>query len=179
MIAATKENRQVFLKQFSIQEVKRLISYLNKLSEVTRSRFGPHPFDTQSVNNFYADENNMAYCAQDLETEDFVGYSIIRQGFLHFEAERLQRCGLNLNAETDCAFAPSVADSWQSTGVGNLLFRFMLNDFKGKSFKRIILWGGVQSSNERAINFYKKNGFYSIGHFDYNGIGNIDMIKEL
>ena len=42
---------------------------------------------------------------------------------------------------------------------------------------RFILWGGVQSNNERALRLYHKFGFRTLGYFDYNGL-NTDMIHD-
>ena len=50
-----------------------------------------------------------------------------------------------------------------------------LSDLVTNKIERIILWGGVQMDNERAINYYKKIGFETIGQFTYNG-ENYDMI---
>ena len=99
-------------------------------------------------------------------------------GFLEQDAARLQSYGLTLNHETDCTYAPSVTDRWQSLGIGNGLFQYILSELHLTPVKRIILWGGVQASNETAISFYRKKGFRILGTFDYNG-GNYDMVMDL
>ena len=74
--------------------------------------------------------------------------------------------------------APSVTDEWQSEGVGQLLFNYVLDEMKNRNAKQLILWGGVQIDNIKAVRFYQKNGFRSLGHFQYNGL-NEDMMLPL
>jgi diamine N-acetyltransferase len=45
--------------------------------------------------------------------------------------------------------------------------------------RHIVLWGGVQAANEKALNFYKKQGYQQMGDFWLNGLQNLDMIKTL
>jgi hypothetical protein len=43
---------------------------------------------------------------------------------------------------------------------------------------RIILWGGVQVENKKAVGYYLKNGFSILGQFEYNG-ANYDMVLDI
>ena len=36
------------------------------------------------------------------------------------------------------------------------MFLFILDDLKANGIKRVILWGGVQADNDKAVNFYLK-----------------------
>jgi diamine N-acetyltransferase len=93
------------------------------------------------------------------------------------DADRLNSYGLALNYTTCFSFTPSVADHWQSHDIGKALFNFILSDLKTKGIKKIILWGGVQEDNKKAVNFYTKAGFKTLGTFEYNG-SNFDMLPE-
>ena len=55
---------------------------------------------------------------------------------------------------------------------------YVLNEMKNRNVKQLILWGGVQIDNIKAVRFYQKNGFRSLGHFQYNGL-NEDMMLPL
>jgi len=178
VIVQAKNNRKIFLRRFKIDDIDQLFQYLQHLSSETRKRFGPHHFDKQSIIDFYknADEY-LSYVAQDIDTSELIAYSIIRIGYLEHDHFRLQSYGLSLDNKTDCTFAPSVADEWQSCGVGDHLFSFICTELKGYGIQRIILWGGVQCDNRKAVNFYHKNGFRTLGHFEYSG-QNMDMILE-
>lgn len=179
MIIETKNKRQVCLRRLHSDDLNNLFDYLQSLSIVTKRRFGPHGFDKQSVIGFYQHPNeHLGYICEDILTYKIVAYFVLKIGILEHDSFRLQSYGLSLHHHTDCIFAPSVADLWQSCGVGNALFRFILSDLKSKGIKRLILWGGVQSDNGKAINFYLKNGFKLLGRFEHNG-SNDDMILDI
>ncbi len=179
MLFKAKNNRQVLLRKLIPEDIDKLCAYLKNLGPDTTKRYGPHKFDKLSVAELYQnDGNHTAYIALDIETSEIIAYSIIKAGFLEHDGYRLQSYGLTPDPETDCTFAPSVADHWQSHGVGNSLFQFMLADIKAKGIKRIILWGGVQSDNQKAVNYYLKNGFKKIGQFEHNGL-NDDMVLDI
>lgn len=173
-----KNNRQVFLRRLNSNDLDNLFDYLQNLSIETKKRFGPHKFDRQSIIEFYDLNTNLGYVAHTVDTNEIIAYSIIKIGYLEHDAIRLQSYGITLDINTDCTFAPSVADLWQSCGIGNNLFRFILSDLTSMEIERIILWGGVQLDNEIAVNYYKKNGFKTLGQFAYNG-DNYDMIYEI
>ena len=45
---------------------------------------------------------------------------------------------------------------------------------------RMVLWGGTQATNDRAIHFYQKHGFRTVGEFqEPPGFNNYDMIMDL
>ncbi len=179
MIIEAKNNKQVYFCRLSSNNIDHLCGYLQRLSTVTKSRFGPHGFDKPAVIDFYklADEH-WGYIALDNLTKEIIAYSVLKIGCLQHDRFRLESYGLKLNLYTDCTYAPSVADLWQSYGVGNALFQYLLSDLKSKGIKRIILWGGVQCDNEKAIGFYLKNGFKRLGRFEYNG-WNEDMMLDI
>lgn len=177
MIVSTKNNRQVVFRKLNADDYSNLCAYLDKLSINTRKRFGPHPFDRNSVVEFYQNDFHTGYIAQETETSEIVAYSIIKIGFLEHDAFRLQSYGLKLDNKTDATFAPSVADNWQSQGIGNALFQFIVSDLKLLDIRRVILWGGVQVDNHKAVNYYRKNGFHTLGEFHCNG-PNYDMVLQ-
>jgi ribosomal protein S18 acetylase RimI-like enzyme len=179
MIFTTKNNQQVHLGRLSTNHHNQLFHYLQQLSTETKKRFGPHSFDRQAIADFYSNKSeNIGYIATDETSGETVAYSIIRKGFLYEDGKRLQSYGMEPNSESDCTFAPSVADAWQGLGVGNSLFQFILAQLKEHGYKRIILWGGVQTDNEKAVKYYQKNGFRKIGQFEFNGL-NDDMISDI
>lgn len=176
----SENSPHIIIRSLDTSDFENLFIYLNQLSLTTRKRFGPHAFDRGSIIDFYRDlhATKLGYIALNIETGEIVAYAIIKTGYLDHEIERLQAYGLKLNPLTDCAFAPSVADKWQGKGIGNQLLHFIINDLKTRNIKRILLWGGVQADNERAIRYYQKNDFVQIGQFEYNGLNN-DMILHL
>lgn len=179
MIIETKDKRQVFLRRLNPDDLYNLLDYLDNLSNETKKRFGPHQFDKQSIIDFYNySDVHLGYVAQTIDTNRIVAYSIIKLGYLEGEYNRFLSYGIKLDRKLDCEFAPSVADLWQSCGIGNKFFQFILADLRRTEVKRIVLWGGVQADNERAVNYYKRNNFKLLGHFFHNG-ENFDMMLEI
>jgi diamine N-acetyltransferase len=178
-IFVSKNNCQILLRRLLPGDIDMLCDYLNNLSPETKNRFGPHPYDKNSLIGLYMDTGNqLGFIALDAQNSSILAYSVIKIGYLEHDSPRLRSYGLILDPATDCTFAPSVADDWQSQGIGNALFHFALNQLKAKGINRIILWGGVQSDNMKAINYYRKNGFKELGQFEYFGM-NTDMILEI
>lgn len=175
MQIVTKDNRQVYLRRLQLNDLDNLYNYLQDLSDETKRRFGPHKFDRESLTEFYELDMNLGYIALESDTNHIIAYSIIKIGFLEHDRNRLESYGMILDNKKDSTFAPSVADLWQGCGIGIHLFNYILSDLVTNKIDRIILWGGVQMDNERAINYYKKIGFETIGQFTYNG-ENYDMI---
>lgn len=179
MIITTKNNRQIFLQAISEADFVDVCTYFGRLSEETKHRYGPHSFDLQTLMDMYNRSGNyQGYIARSLETGEVIAYAVLKRGFLEHDRQRLRSYGFEPDAETDCTYAPSVADSWQSCGVGGELFRFILSELKISNIQRIILWGGVQADNEKAVNFYLKFGFRTLGEFEYLG-WNKDMVLEI
>lgn len=179
MIFETKDHRELSLRSLNSSDFERLYHFLQHLSSETKKRFGPHPFDQPSILDFYQNSDfHRGYIAQPIDTSEIVAYAIIKFGILDGDYLRYLSYGLNLDSRFDCEFAPVVADSWQSCGIGNKLFQYILTDLKKTEVKRIILWGGVQTDNERAINYYIRNGFQVFGKFMHYG-ENLDMLLQI
>ena len=175
----TKNNRPVTLHRLQPLDLDDLYDYLQHLGDATKKRFGPHDFDWQAITRFYhPSEQHTGYVARSVETGEIIAYAILKRGYLEHDASRLQSYGLQLNQHSDSTFAPSVADDWQSEGLGNMLLQFILDDIRDTPVERIILWGGVQSDNEKALGFYRKNGFVTLGQFRTDRL-NDDMVLYL
>lgn len=175
----TKTEKTIRIRKLQSTDLEHLSYYLQNLSEESKKRFGPHPFDLPSIIAFYQAPNlHQAYIAETLDTHEIIAYSIIKFGILKADYERYLSYGIELNNQTDCEFAPSVADAWQSCGIGNSMFQFVLEELKRTETQRIVLWGGVQATNEKAIKYYQKHGFQKVGQFYHNG-ENFDMILEV
>jgi GNAT superfamily N-acetyltransferase len=179
MIVQIKNNKQILLRNVTKADFDNLFTYLQLLSDITKNRFGPHKFDKQTIADLFSNNNHRGFIAFDMSSNRIVAYAIIKLGYLEHDADRLQSYGLQLNHETDCTFAPSVADDWQSSGLGNQLFQFILSELKSKTkVNRMILWGGVQTTNQKAVNYYLRNGFKILGTFHYN-VDNYDMVLDI
>jgi diamine N-acetyltransferase len=175
MITETKNHKKVSLGYLDRIDIDQLVKYLQQLSPETKSRFGPHPFQKEAIQEFYTSSTKYTgYVATYAENNSIIAYSIVKHGHLEHDRNRLTSYGLTLHENTDCTFAPSVADGWQGLGVGNAMLQFIISDLKIRGIDRIILWGGVQGDNQKAVNYYLKNGFTILGQFTHHG-ENYDM----
>lgn len=175
----TKNIKTVHIRKLQQGDLENLSHYLQNLSEDSKRRYGPHPFDLHSILEFYQNSDlHWAYIAETIDTHEIIAYSIIKFGILEADKQRYLSYGMELNHQTDCEFAPSVADAWQSCGIGNGMFQFVLEELKKTDIRRMVLWGGVQADNEKAVRYYLKHGFKNMGQFTHNG-ENFDMILEI
>lgn len=174
-----KDGTQILLRKFTISEANNLSIYLNHLSPESKHRFGPHPYDVDSIYTlFNQSDSYVGYIAQEKTQEKIVSYSLIKHGYLEHDKFRLESYGLELDKDSDCTFAPSVSDEYQNKGIGKLMFDYIVGDLQAINKKRIILWGGVQATNESAFAFYVKLGFTVLGKFEHNGY-NYDMLFDI
>jgi len=58
------------------------------------------------------------------------------------------------------------------------MFEYIRSHLQKDGIRRIILWGGVQAGNEKAVRYYLKHGFRTSGQFEHNG-NNFDMILDI
>jgi diamine N-acetyltransferase len=175
----TNTNPAITCREFSPDDLDMLVHYLHHLSHETKSRFGPHAFDIQGLINFYTSNNTIhGFIAEDISCKEIIGYAVIKKGMLEHDRSRLMQYGYPELDSRCCTFAPSVTDKWQGKGVGKILFQYVVDYCRELQLDKIILWGGVQSTNGRAVNFYKLSGFVTLGTFEYYG-SNLDMVLAI
>jgi diamine N-acetyltransferase len=170
------------LRPMRPNDASRFGAFLAGLSEETRSYWRPHPFDQETADAVCAtlDPTVLRLVATVArgEGEQIVAYATLKIGVREADGKRYRDLGIPLDPTTDVALAPCVADEYQNQGLGGEVIRHVLGVAKALGRKRMILWGGVQARNTRAIHFYEKWGFRKAGEFltDQN---NHDMILEL
>ncbi len=170
-------NAPLTIQILSEADFPALMKYLTSLSVETRHRFGPHSFDLDVLYQLFTNiKDYRGYIAQ--KEGEIIAYTIVKFGYLEHDYTRLSAYGLNLEMTSDCTIAPSVGDTFQSQGIGGQLIQFAINDLSELGFTRIILWGGVQSTNSKAVGLYRKYGFKALGQFEHNGM-NLDMIRYI
>lgn len=159
-------------------DLPRLIQYFENLSEKTRSFYGPHPFDEGTLRALCDGtyENFKAFVVTANET--IIGYTVIKQGYTEGELYRYPNYDLIMDGEKHYLYAPSIADAHQSKGIGGLMLNYVESYLQGQA-THLVLWGGVQARNHRAMRYYEKNGFIKLGAFHYDGLDNWDMVKSL
>ncbi|MFN8375195.1 MAG: GNAT family N-acetyltransferase [Anaerolineae bacterium] len=156
--------------------------YFEGLSAETRRRYGPHPLTADEANNLCATIDLQAalrfVALLPGAAPQIVAYFIVLMGVRERDAARYADYGIKLDGAQDCTFAPSVADAYQSRGLGSLLMPHVVDVARRLGRRSLVLWGGVQATNARAIGFYRKFGFEHVGDFQTD-IPNHDMILYL
>jgi GNAT superfamily N-acetyltransferase len=152
--------------------------YFAELSYETKRRFAPHPEDADTLkaiceHSYQSDI--IPTIAIDTSSSRIVAYTLVKLGLNWFDNDRLKSYGIELSPRSCATLAPSVADSYQGKGIGWLILRWVVEELQKQNRTTIVLWGGVQADNKKAISYYLRNGFKEVGRFEHDG-QNIDMI---
>jgi ribosomal protein S18 acetylase RimI-like enzyme len=158
--------------------------YFLGLSEQTKAYFGPHPFDQATASRLcatdYTNTIRMIATIGGGDAETVVAYMIFILGVRDAELERFRQAGISLDSETVCTIAPSVADAYQDQGLGSRLMLHLIHIARRLGNERMVLFGGVYATNQRAIHFYEKHGFRTVGAFArVDGRISYNMLIEL
>jgi GNAT superfamily N-acetyltransferase len=176
-----KEGRTIIVSEYGPADLLSLFLFYQHLSAESRSRFAPHPFDYNALQEMSkaADPAYRRFIAREEGADPLIGYFLFYQGIFEWEQHRFNSYGAHWPAATTCTFAPAVADRWQGCGLGKLIYVRLENLLKNEGNTHLVLWGGVQAGNEKARRFYQSLGYQPIGQFRFQGMENIDMVKEL
>jgi len=169
----------IHCRRVNREDANALARYLRQLSPQTKCYFAPHPFDMDTLASICKESYDGLQAFICLKDEVIVGYAVIKKGYSEGELYRFPGYAINMNPETDYLLAPSVADDFQSQGIGSIMLAFIETELEKISAEKMVLWGGVQLRNERAVRYYTKNGFKVLGEFHHEGLDNLDMVKYL
>ena len=161
--------------------------YLEDLGEESRRRFGPHPHtmaEARKICGEIAESETLRFLVLREDSAEALGYYILHPGVRPSEINRYAGYGIPLCGQTDCTFAPSIADRHQSRGLGSVVMPLVLDLVRDLGFTRVLLGGGAQATNARAIGYYTKFGFRVVGSFEtnteaYGRLDNHDMMMIL
>lgn len=181
MLVQLKDHKQLNIRLLEATDSEKLFQYFDGLSPETKSRFGPHPFDRATVDDIchHLPGHTLRYIAINESAGKIVAYMLVKPGLIEWDAQRYAIRHQFFDDATTVTYAPSVADEWQSSGLGSAMYDFIEQELKRKGVKKIILWGGVQAGNQKALHFYSKYGYRYIAPFRHDGKDNYDMLKEL
>ena len=155
-------------------------TYLEALSEESRNRFGPHPHTMEEAVKLCSEIDISKYMRFIALADDrlVIAYLILIPGVSDPTKKRYQGYGCELDGDSDCTFAPSVADEYQDRGLGTVLFGEVREVAQELGFQRMVLSGGVQVPNLRGVHYYEKLGFKKVGEFTTR-VENLDMMLEM
>jgi GNAT superfamily N-acetyltransferase len=175
-----KSGESLILRPLQPDDALLFGAYLENLGAETRRRFGPHPLNREMA-AILCGQVNPAVVLRLITLNaagEMVAYFILEWGIAEPEQTRYAGYGIALDPLTDCTFAPSVADAYQSSGLGSAMLPTLLATAREQGRRSVVLMGGTQATNARAIHFYEKFGFRKVGEF-MTEINNWDMFLEL
>jgi ribosomal protein S18 acetylase RimI-like enzyme len=156
-----------------------LAAYFRGLSAASRAFFGPHPLDDETAARVCAEHDPRTLRIVGVADGAIVAYAILLLDITEHEEARFRDRGLPLDRATDATVAPSVADALQGRGVGRALMEHAIDRATAHGRDRIVLLGGVQAANVRAVRLYERLGFVRAGEFEHPpGCVNVDMIRS-
>jgi len=123
---ALKDNRTVVMRLLQQEDAETLYQYLTGLSAESRSRFGPHSFDRDTVHHIC---NNLTDDVQrfiSIADNCIVAYMLVKKGMIEGDAERYAQHNMFFDEATTVTYAPSIADYFQNTGLGSKMFEKVL-----------------------------------------------------
>jgi GNAT superfamily N-acetyltransferase len=181
--ARLPSGQEIVMRPLRTDDAARFGEYLCGLSEQTRARYGPHPFDQRTADEICATLDPRAILRLVATVpgpggERIIAYVLLKIGVLEGDQRRYEQLGIPLDPDTDCTLAPSVADDYQNQGVVSRMLRHIIRVAPTLGRRRIVLWHGVQATNDRAVHYYTRWGFRKVGEF-YTDKNNYDMILDL
>jgi diamine N-acetyltransferase len=162
------------LRPLGREDATRLSSYFDALSSESTRRFQPHPLTSEVARSLCAIEGSATLRCVIESAGRVIGYFILEPTVSVHEAERYSRFGISLKSGQDYTFAPSVADEFQNKGIASLAMPHLINLARKSGAKSLVLMGGTQATNTRAVAFYEKFGFRRFGGYQTD-VFNHDM----
>lgn len=153
------------LRTVSVNDALPLAEYFASLSEETKRRFQPHPLTAESAAEIARFPLGTAIRTILLDGAKVIGYFILETAMSPHEAGRFAAYGIELVSGKDVLFAPSILDNYQNKGLASEVMLVLIDFLKREKFQSLVLMGGTQETNSRAIAFYEKFGFVKFGGY--------------
>ena len=165
--AILRDGRPVTVRPLLPADVEPLAAFFASLSEDTRRRYAPHPFDRATAELLCSSidsdpRTRFIVVLEDEPGTPVAGYLIFNPNLSKDDQERYAG---HVKTGLSAAIAPVVADAYQRQGVGSLLMRHVIACARDMGMLQIVLSGGVRAFNEKAICYYEKLGFTKTGEF--------------
>ncbi|MBI2517285.1 MAG: GNAT family N-acetyltransferase [Opitutae bacterium] len=177
-----RDGRPLHVRRLERTDADAFGCFLEKLGTTTRSFFGPHPLTAPEAARLCAaqPERDALRLVVAEPGGRIVAYFILELGLRAEDAQRLAARGQPLDPATAVTLAPVVADDYQNTGVAGAAFPSVVEEARATGRTHLVLMGGTQERNARAVRFYLREGFTPHGRFEYPpGTWNIDMTRTV
>lgn len=177
-----RQGRHCLIRPLRPQDGPALTQLLTGLSPASRSQFGPHPLDAATAHHLcqHRQPERWMHLVMLAPDGQMLAYLVLRMYLEWYEVERFAGYSLDLAEVPVASLAPVVAEGHQEQGHGSQMLRYGIELCRALDYQAILLMGGVQMANQRAVRFYLKGGFRRLGGFEYPaGQRNDDMIRWL
>jgi diamine N-acetyltransferase len=157
----------IILRDLQNHDTAALASYFAGLGTESKQRFGPHPLTEAGAAAVCSGQGTGQKTVRlVLETHvQIIGYFILEPQMSEHEARRYLVFDIALESDRDYLFAPSISDQYQNQGLASLAMPDIIAEAKALGARSLVLMGGTQASNGRAIAFYEKFGFERFGGY--------------
>lgn len=176
------DGSEVVLRPLTSADADHLAAFFEELSAETRRLSTSDGYDLRAARepcDAIARYDKLGLVLEEVPSGRVVGLLEFSLDLHPSGIARYRRAGIHLTA-TDCRFGPTLADDYQGRGVGTRVFPLIADVARRFGKKRIILWGGVLTDNPRAIRYYEKQGFRTVGSFTgADGTQALDMIIDI
>ncbi|MFF3505046.1 GNAT family N-acetyltransferase [Streptomyces sp. NPDC003247] len=177
-----EDGSDVVLRPLTHDDADDLAAFLTGLSAESRRLSTFDGYDLKAARELcdaIARHDKLRLVLDEVPTGRIVGLLELSLDLHPSDVARYRTAGIRL-AATDCRFGPTLADDHQGKGVGTRVFPLVADVARCFGKKRIILWGGVLADNPRAVRYYEKQGFRTVGSFTgADGARSLDMILDL
>jgi diamine N-acetyltransferase len=156
---------EVELRSLRADDTERLSAYFAGLSAATQSRYQPHPLTAAMAVQLCQSTSDPTHRLVLTSADTIIGYFVLETTVRSDDRARYAGYGVTLEDGLDLLFAPSVADAWQNRGLASLAMPPVIALATATGARSLVLMGGTQASNARAIRFYEKSGFVRHGGY--------------
>ncbi|MER5481451.1 GNAT family N-acetyltransferase [Streptomyces sp. NPDC002734] len=178
-----RDGTEFVLRPLTHGDAENLAGFLAALSSASRrfSTFDGYDLATaRELCDAIARYDKLRLVLEDAASGRIVGLPEFSLALTPADVARYREAGVRLTGTTDCRFGLTLADDFQDRGLGTLVLPLVEEVARRLGRTRIILWGGVRADNPRAIRYYEKNGFRTVGAFaEADGSLSLDMMLDL
>lgn len=167
-------NGELILRTLEGEDGAALSDYFAGLGPETLRRFQPHSLTTAMAHQICGSPDTRQSRFVVEREGRIIAYFILDREMSIHETNRYREHGIMLESGLDFLFAPSVTDEFQGKGIASLAMPRLLSWARSAGARSLVLMGGTQATNARAIAFYEKFGFQRFGGYQTE-IFNHDM----
>lgn len=153
------------LRHLAAHDTPALFDFFESLSPASKRRFQPHPLTLDAARGLCEAASSSTLRLVVLAQSQIVAYFILEPQVSRYEVGRYLDQGIELEAGKDWMFAPAVTDQLQNEGIASEAMPHLLALARAAGARSLVLMGGTQATNARAIAFYEKFSFKRHGGY--------------